>query len=74
MVLGTTKAGDSLLKTSSGDTLKRDLPKKTQKQEERLLKSLKGQQIEAKDDLEKGKGKNETLKATSMVKTTKGKK
>ena len=74
MVLGTTKGGDSLLKTSSGDTLKYDPPKKTQKQEERLLEALKGQQIEAKGHLKKGKGKNETLKATSMVKTTKGKK
>ena len=70
--LGMTKAGDLVLKTTSADTLKLDLPKKTQKQEKRLLKSLKGNQIEVKGEL-RGKGKNKTLQVTSIVKMSKGK-
>ena len=73
-----TKDGAPVLKTSSGNTLKLALPKKTQKQEERLLKSLKGQQIEVKGELKSdkgGKGKNKTIKATAIKKVkAKGKK
>ena len=73
-----TKDGAPVLRTSSGDTLKLDLPKKTQKQEEQLLNSLKGQQIEVKGELKSdkgGKGKNKTIKATAIKKVkAKGKK
>jgi hypothetical protein len=69
--LGTTKAGEPVLKTSSGDTLKLSTDSKQGKD---TLKGLKGKSVMVKGELKKGKGKNnKTLKATSVVKA-KGKK
>jgi hypothetical protein len=61
--IGTTEAGDTVLKTSSGDVLKLEPAKNNSKQAKQRLKGLKGQQVKVEGKLQDDKGdKGKTLK------------